>query len=115
MNFKTEKNLKIVNEIIAYCYHFNTDDISVNIKTLEDISYIEIKAIIKNFPKGAFENLNNALNTPRQREVEQYYWQLGGECEFDSELTLVGMMTDTASIEYDKNILFIKLQRTSLA
>lgn len=115
MNFKTEKNLKIVNEIMAYCYHFDTDNISVNIKTLEDMSFIEIKAIIKNFPKGAFENLNNALNTPRQREVEQYYWQLGGECEFDSELTLVGMMTDKAYIDYEKDTLFIKLQRKSIA
>ena len=114
MNFKTEKDFKIINELMAYCYHFNTDDINVNIKTVDTTTFISLKATILNFPQTAFDKLLSSLNTPRQREVEQYYWQIGGEYEFDSELTLVGMMTDKVEISYENNFLNIKLERTSL-
>ncbi|MGL5417423.1 MAG: hypothetical protein ACRDAU_17270 [Clostridium sp.] len=114
MNFRTEKDLKILNELVSYCYHFNTKDIKVNIKTIENISYIEIEALIPSFPEKALEKLRTSLNTPRQREVEQYYWQIGGEYEFDSELTLVGMMTDKVSISYNNDILDIQLERKSI-
>lgn len=114
MNFKTEKDLKIINELMAYCYHFNTDDINVTIKTIDTTTFIVLKATILDFPQTAFDKLISSLNTPRQREVEQYYWQIGGECEFDSELTLVGMMTDKVNVSYENNLLNIELQRTSL-
>lgn len=53
----------------------------------------------------------NILNTPRQYEVENYYWNLGGECEFDSELTLVGMMINSAKISYKDGNLKISIIR----
>ena len=114
MNFKIEKDLKIVNELMAYCYHFKTKDINVNVKTIENKSVIELKAIIFDFPQIAFEKLLSSLTIPRQREVEQYYWQIGGESEFDSELTLVGMMTDKADVNYNNDILSINLERETL-
>ncbi|WP_297634787.1 hypothetical protein [uncultured Clostridium sp.] len=114
MNFKTEKDLKIINELMAYCYHYSTKDITVNIKSDQQTTFISLKANIPNFTQSALEKLLSSLNSPRQREVEQYYWQIGGECEFDSELTLVGMMTDKVDITYDNNFLNINLERTSL-
>ncbi|MGL4849356.1 MAG: hypothetical protein ACRC28_10615 [Clostridium sp.] len=114
MNFRTEKDLKILNELVSYCYHFNTKDIQVNIKNIDNTSYIEIQALIPDFPEKALEKLVTSLNTPRQREVEQYYWQIGGEYEFDSELTLVGMMTDKVTVTYNNHILDMKLERKSI-
>lgn len=111
MKFKTEKNLRIINELMAFCYHFHSDDISVNIKTINNKSTIKINALIYNFPKRDYDNLIETLNIPRQHEVEQYYWQLGGESEFDCELSLVGMMVDTAKVKYADNILYIELER----
>ena len=57
------------------------------------------------------EYLTYILNTPRQHEIEHYYWSLGGECEFDSELTLVGMMINSAKVYFKDGILKISIIR----
>ncbi|MDQ0149484.1 hypothetical protein ACFO6R_09510 [Eubacterium multiforme] len=111
MKFKTEKNLRIINELMSFCYHFSSRDISVNIKTVNNKSTITVDALIYKFPKNDYDNLIQTLNIPRQHEVEQYYWQLGGESEFDCELSLVGMMVDNAKVQYENNILHIELER----
>ena len=46
MKFKTEKNLKIINEIVSFCYHFASNDVTVNIKNNDSTSVITINAII---------------------------------------------------------------------
>ena len=111
MNFKVKKNLKIITELMSFCYHFSAEDITVNIKTIDDTSNITLDAIIKDFTKEDYDNLIQALNIPRQHEVEQYYWHLGGESEFDSELSLVGMMVDNTNVNYENDRLHIELQR----
>lgn len=111
MKFKVEKNLKIITELMSFCYHFSAKDITVNIKTIDNISNITLDAVIENFPKDDYDNLVQTLSIPRQHEVEQYYWQLGGESEFDCELSLIGMMVDSANISYENNKLHIELQR----
>ena len=111
MNFKVEKNLKIISELMSFCYHFSAKDITVNIKTIDNTSNIVLDAIIKDFPKDDYDNLIQALSIPRQHEVEQYYWHLGGESEFDCELSLVGMMVDNTNIKYENDRLHIELQR----
>lgn len=111
MNFKIEKNLKIITELMSFCYHFSAKDITVNIKTIDNTSNIVLDAIIKDFPKDDYDNLIQALSIPRQHEVEQYYWHLGGESEFDCELSLVGMMVDNTNIKYENDRLHIELQR----
>ena len=111
MNFKVEKNLKIITQLMSFCYHFSAKDITVNIKTIDNTSNIVLDAIIKDFPKDDYDNLIQALSIPRQHEVEQYYWHLGGESEFDCELSLVGMMVDNTNIKYENDRLHIELQR----
>lgn len=113
MKFKIEKNLKIINELMSYCYHFECKNVTVNMHTAENNAHsnIYIEAVIDNFKDEYLENLRASLNTPRQHEVEQYYWHLGGESEFDCELTLVGMMVDEATVSYKENLLRIELLR----
>lgn len=114
MKFKIEKNLKIINELMSFCYHFNSNDINVNVKTADNISNIIIEATVYDLPKETYENLIQTLNIPRQHEVEQYYWHLGGESEFDCELSLIGMMVDKASVSYKNNLLKIELERIEI-
>ncbi|WP_024614392.1 hypothetical protein [Clostridium sp. Ade.TY] len=111
MKFKVEKKLKIINEIMSFCYHFNTTDINVNVKTIGNTSVILIKSKIDNLSNETLSNLEQTLNIPRQHEVEQYYWHLGGDSEFDSELSLVGMMVDKSKVSYENNILTIEVER----
>ncbi|MGL4773140.1 MAG: hypothetical protein ACRC2K_06180 [Clostridium sp.] len=111
MKFKTEKNLKIVNELISYCYHYGSDEVSMDIKNVDDSTRIHIKAKLTNFSEDNLQNLIDTLNVPRQHEVEQYYWHLGGESAFDSELSLVGMMVDESNISFSDNVLNLEVIR----
>ena len=58
-----------------------------------------------------YAGLAKRLNAPRQRDVEHEYWELIGESEDFSELTLVGMSCDEARIEYDGATLTFTLLR----
>ena len=111
MKFKIEKNLKIINELIAYFYKLGTIDVHIDLSSDNDNSYIDIYGQVDPISEDELNSLATILNTPRQQEIEHYYWNLGGECEFDSELTLVGMMINSAKVSYKDGILKISIIR----
>lgn len=111
MNFKIEKNLRIVNELMACCYRLGSTDINVHIKNESTETIIKIFAHLDEISDSTIKKLNDILNTQRQHEIEQYYWNLGGESEFDDQLSLVGMMIDYASVTYTNSILQMNLIR----
>lgn len=111
MKFKIEKNIKIINELIAYFYKLGTIDVHIDLSSDADNSYFNIYGQVESISKNELDSLASILNTPRQHEVEQYYWNLGGECEFDSELTLVGMMINSAKVSYIDETLKISIIR----
>ncbi|MGL5149132.1 MAG: hypothetical protein ACRC7N_00985 [Clostridium sp.] len=111
MKFKIEKNLKIANELISYCYHFGSDDVSMDIRNTSESTKIHIKAKLESFSDDNLSDLISTLNVPRQHEVEQYYWHLSGESEFDSELSLVGMMIDEAKVSFEECTLNLEIIR----
>lgn len=111
MKFKIEKNLRIVNELVTYYHKNNCDDIHIDMSTVNNVSYFCILGNVPNLCEKDFELLKDVLNAPRQHEVEQYYWNLGGNTELDCELSLVGAMIDTAEVTYIDNILTIKIKR----
>lgn len=111
MKFKVEKNIKIINELITYFYKLGSLDVHVDLSTDNINSYFTIYGEVESISKDELDSLATILNTPRQHEIEHYYWNLSGECEFDSELSLVGMMINTAKISYTEKILKIRLTR----
>lgn len=111
MKFTIEKNLKIVNELITYFYKLGNSNVHIDLTTEDNKSYFCISGEIKSISTTEIDSLIKILNVPRQHEVEQYYWHLGGESEFDCELTLVGMMVDDATVDYKDGILTVKLLR----
>lgn len=106
-----EKNLRIINELMTYLHKLGSKDIHVNLKKDESTTCFLVWGKINPIDDNELESLKNILNTKRQHEVEEYYWHLGGECEADCELALVGMMIDKAEISYEDNILSLKIYR----
>lgn len=104
-------NLKILNELINFCMHHGGSQINMAMKDYEHEMVIEVSTEIFNMDDRVITTLRNYLNTPRQHEVESYYWELSGEDDNDSELTLVGMMSDEAEVNYKDNNLYIKVIR----
>ena len=111
MKFKFEKNVVIISELIKYFHSIGVNDIHIDMGTDEITSYFHISGKILNLSKDKLENLSLTLNIPRQHEVEQHYWSLGGETDCDCELCLIGIMIDEVDISYVDNILTLKIVR----
>lgn len=111
MNSEKQKNIKIANEILNFCYRHNSNHISLDIKNYADKTLFNISSYVENLNEEYLEELKKLLSSPRSHEMEEYYWRLTGEVSSDSELTLVGMMTDEAVVDYSDSILRIHLVR----
>ena len=111
MKFVIEKNIRILDELVSYYNKLGNKDIHIDMREEGNKHHLFVSGEVENMSDEELLNLKVLLSTPRQREIEEYYWQLGGEVSFDCELTLVGMMIDEAKISYKNNILSIEVIR----
>ena len=111
MKYQFEKKLKIINELMTYLYKLGSKDINVRLEKGNSSTLFLIWGEIDSISSDELDNLSTMLNTDRQHEIEEYYWNLGGESESDGELSLVGMMIDKVEITYSNNILTFKIYR----
>lgn len=58
------------------------------------------------------EELIHCLDFPKQEEMEEYYWELMGDCDIDTELSLIGMMIDSYTVKYEDGFIHLTLTRT---
>lgn len=111
MKYYFKRNLKIINELMTYLYKLGSKDITVNLHRDENKTSFVISAQIDTIDTQELIKLDAILNTKRQHEVEESYWHLGVESETEDELSLVGMMIDSAIISYDNNIIKLEILR----
>ncbi len=111
MKLRYEKNIRLLTDLLGYCHMIGASEFFTHIALEDARSTIEVRCLIANLPQTRIDELNRHLNVPRQHEVEQYYWNISGEEQIDSELSLAGMMTDQADITYDGHELRITCVR----
>ncbi|WP_035571942.1 hypothetical protein [Halonatronum saccharophilum] len=106
----SQKTIKLVNELMGFYFKTGAKEMDVNVKDGEREVIISIQAQIGDVGPDQLEKLDD-LNTPREAQVEEYYWELAGENNQYQELTLVGMMIDKAEIDYKDEKLEITVFR----
>lgn len=111
MKFKTEKNLRIMNELVAFFYSSGCTDIHIDLSINNNISSFLLIGNVSNLKDKDFEALKQSLCVPRQHEIEEYYWNLMGENETGSQISLVGMMIDKCNISFENNVLTLEIYR----
>ena len=111
MTHERKKNIRIVDELISYCYLKGAHHISINLDVDNDIMAFTLKCNITSLTKGDLDYLDTSLTVPRCHEMEEYYWELAGDTEGENELSLVGMMIDDVFIDFTEDILTIKVKR----
>lgn len=112
MKHLKQRNIKIVNELMSFFYRNGANKIHIDINSLEDKTEFFLSTEIENLDENTLSTVEKLLNSPRYHEMEEYYWNLTGDNDSASELSLVGMMTDEAEITYKDNlILEIRLVR----
>ena len=106
-----EKNMRIMNNLLSYCHELGGTGFEIQLEPSWHKSHIRIRVRIPNLAPAAVANLRDMLALPRQPEVEQNYWYLGGESELEANLSLAAAMTDEAMVDYDWDILTLYLVR----
>jgi len=111
MKTRFEKTLRISGDLMLYCHHHGATELNSSIVEGDGLITYVINAFPVDITQEQLEGLTKRLGAPRQREIEQDYWELMGESEDFSELTLVGMLCDEVSISYDERELTLTLIR----
>ena len=108
---EAKKISKILNEMVNFALRREATKVDSSIENTEDLYKITVQASNLKTNINSIDTLKKYLNAPRQRAVEEYYWELTGESDTGSELELVGMMVDKAIVEFDDGNLYIELHR----
>ncbi|MGL5378590.1 hypothetical protein [Clostridium sp.] len=111
MRHEIRKISKMIDELTTFCLENHADDVQINIKNLDDKEVISVTAYHIKDIKSATAKIRDFLSYPREREMEEYYWELAGEADRGEELGLVGSMIDEARIDYNEEQLYIELIR----
>ncbi len=114
MRRERKRICKIVDEMVTYLFSKGADDISMHIREDEKQFRIYFKSNFTDFSQEDIDKLVQRLNLKRQVAMEEYYWELTGDHEVDTELELVGMMTDRAEVSVDHHTAEIILYRYKL-
>jgi len=111
MRNNLEIALKISSDLLTYCHHHGATEYDTKISEGEESILYIIHAYPVTLTDTQLADLTKRMNAPRQRDVENDYWELIGESEDYSELMLVGMSCDEARIDYDgANLTFTLLR-----
>lgn len=108
---EVKKISKIIDELITFFFLKKTNKMNIEIEDLKDHYEITIVNDCCDFTPEKIEIMKSLFNVQRQREVEEYYWRLAGETDYESELSLVGIMIDDAKIEFNGDKMIVKLIR----
>lgn len=108
-----EKGMRIISDLVSFCHYYGGQEFTMAMKHDVDKSttHMLVTCNLPDMEQRWLDELSRKLNSHRQREVEQDYWELSGESEMSGELTLVGMMIDKAMVEYDGSWLTINAFR----
>ncbi|WP_326911388.1 hypothetical protein [Sedimentibacter sp. MB31-C6] len=111
MKYEIQKISRIVDVMIDFYLSRSAKKTNFSIEEKKGKFIINVYAeqIDCNYEK--IEEMKELLNVQRQREMEEYYWQLAGNDIDGEEINLIGMMVDEATVEYNCPSLEITLIR----
>lgn len=111
MKHDKKRIAKIVDELITYFFSMGATDININLKEEKECYKISLKCNYSCTDQGKIDKLIKYLKCEKQEEMEEYFWELTGDCDVDTELTLVGMMTDEAKVSCGDHQIEVNLIR----
>ena len=111
MRHEAHKIGKIVDEIVTYFLHGYGAETTMRVTPKADRYEMHFRFDNVSISEEEFAELDKLLVVKRQPELEDYYWQLAGEMEDSSELSLVAMMTDLIELTYTSGEMKLVLRR----
>ncbi|WZL72363.1 hypothetical protein QBE52_14885 [Clostridiaceae bacterium 35-E11] len=102
---------KIVDELINYFFTMGATNIQINLEETKEFYKIFVHSDYLPHHEKKITKLIKCLESPKQEAMEEYFWELAGECDTDTELTLVGMMIDEGEIQFTDDRIEVTLYR----
>ena len=110
MTSERMKATKILEELIGYFFNHNIDYLQMELEYKDTEFIIKVEGTCSSRPSD-LDHLNELLNTPRQAELEEYYWGLLGGNSQRQELNLLGSLVDCADVIFNEEILSVTVYR----
>ncbi|WP_408956477.1 universal stress protein [Natroniella sp. ANB-PHB2] len=104
-----KKSTKLVSELMSLYFELGIKQVKINVEHKSAKVIISTQGKVADLSFDKLEELDSSLNVSRVTQVEEYYWELVGESSSSTELSLIGMITDKAEVEYEDDILQIKI------
>lgn len=103
MRHLRQRNIKIINELMNFLIKIGCENIHLDYHMGNHNLYLDFHCLIESLDEKYIKTMKTLLNVPRRHDMEEYYWELTGDDDLDTELSLVGMMIDEVSISYENN------------
>ncbi len=112
MSFRLEKSMRIIDEIVGFCCRRGSKDVNINYD-INDVNLTIIKVVATDvtITPDDLQLLNNTLSQHRQREMEECYWLITGDDSYGDELSLIGVMIDEYTLNYEHRVLTLTAWR----
>ncbi|SHE50520.1 hypothetical protein [Alkalibacter saccharofermentans] len=110
MNTEKMKATKILEELIDYFFRNNVTNMKIALDFESNEIIVHVKGSCPQKPDD-FDELYDVLNSPRQPEIEEYYFELLGGNDRREELGLLGSLVDSALMSYENGMMSIKVTR----
>ncbi|TCT12978.1 hypothetical protein EDC18_11052 [Natranaerovirga pectinivora] len=111
MKHTNKRACKIINELATFLLMIGATDLTINVKNSEEEFIITINSDYRNGEEKNVQKLIRGITSPKQEEIEEYYWELAGESDVEGELNLIGIMIDKAEVDVTQDQLKITLYR----
>jgi hypothetical protein len=105
---------RIVGELMNFFFSMGAHDFSSHVIRNETGFEICIESDYSGNPSSKIREMTRLLRMPRAREMEEYSWSLSGDISTGQEIYLVGIMTDTVSVEHDEETGRVRITLTRL-
>ena len=110
MTSERMKAMKILEELIGYFFRYQINDLQMDLHYDTKSFKIMVEGTCNRRPAD-LDHLNELLNTPRQTELEEYYWGLLGGNNERQELNLLGSLVDCGDVSCENGKLSITVYR----
>lgn len=94
---------RMVQELMNFSFTIGATNINLNVVEDEKEYRITFKCNFLDCPEAKINKIQKLLKCGKNDEMEEYYWALAGESDTDSELSIVGMMSDKIEVNITPN------------
>jgi len=93
---------RIVSELMNFFFSMGAREFQSQVVRSDEGHEIVIESDYAGSQGSKLREMTRLLRMPRAREMEEYSWSLSGDISTGQEIYLVGILTDTVSVEHDE-------------